>query len=39
MKTLVSIRNIVGTVGLVLGGYVLLKSIPDIQRYIRISKM
>jgi hypothetical protein len=32
-------RNIVGTAGLLLGGYIVLKSLPDFRRYIRISTM
>jgi hypothetical protein len=39
MKILVFARNVIGTVGLVLIGYVLVKSIPDVGRYIRISRM
>lgn len=32
-------RNIVGTAGLLLAGYVLLMSLKDSARYIRISSM
>jgi hypothetical protein len=39
MKAMKTIRNIVGTVGLLYAGYVLLASIKDVRRYIRISTM
>jgi hypothetical protein len=36
MKTL---RNILGTVGLLYAGYVLIASLKDVRRYIKISTM
>jgi hypothetical protein len=39
MKALKGIINVVGTAGLLLGGYILVKSIPDLRRYIKISTM
>jgi hypothetical protein len=36
MKTL---RNILGTVGLLYAGYVLVVSMKDVRRYIKISTM
>ncbi len=38
-KTFVVARNIVGVAGLILAGYVLISSIPDMGRYIKISSM
>lgn len=38
-KTLVVTRNIVGFAGLLLAGYVLVTSLPDLGRYIKISRM
>jgi hypothetical protein len=38
-KAFVVARNIVGVAGLILAGYVVLSSIPDLGRYIKISKM
>ena len=38
-KTFVVARNIVGVAGLILAGYVLVSSIPDLGRYIKISTM
>jgi hypothetical protein len=38
-KTFVVARNIIGVAGLLLAGYVLVSSIPDIGRYIKISTM
>jgi Family of unknown function (DUF6893) len=35
----VAARNVVGTLALILVGYVLVKSIPDVGRYIKISTM
>jgi hypothetical protein len=34
-----SMRSLVGTLGLLAIGYVLVKNLPDIVRYIRISRM
>ena len=39
MKTLVAARNVIGTLGLVLVAYVLVTSVPDLRRYIKISRM
>ena len=39
MRTLRNIRNVVGIAGLLLGGYIFVRSIPDVARYIRISTM
>lgn len=36
MKTFV---NIVGSASLVLAGYIILTSLPDLKRYIKISTM
>jgi hypothetical protein len=38
-KTFIAARNIIGVVGLLLVGYVIVSSIPDMGRYIRISRM
>ena len=38
-KTFVVTRNIVGVAGLLLAGYVLVTSLPDLGRYIKISRM
>lgn len=39
MKLLCGIRNVVGVAGLLLGGYIIVRSMPDVVRYIRISSM
>ena len=39
MKAMKTIRNIVGTVGLLYAGYILIASMKDVRRYIRISTM
>lgn len=39
MKAMKTLRNIVGTVGLLYAGYVFLASIKDVRRYIRMSTM
>lgn len=39
MKTVTVLRNVVGSAGLVLMGYMILRSLPDLRRYIRISTM
>lgn len=39
MKAMKTLRNIVGTVGLLYAGYVLIASMKDVRRYIRISTM
>ena len=39
MKALKTIRNIVGTAGLLYAGYILIMSMPDFRRYIKISTM
>ncbi len=33
------LRNIIGTAGLIYAGYVLIVSMKDVRRYIRISNM
>ena len=39
MKAMKVIRNILGTAGLFYAGYVLIASVKDIRRYIKISTM
>ena len=39
MKAMRVLRNILGTAGLLFAGYVLLASVKDVRRYIRISTM
>jgi Family of unknown function (DUF6893) len=39
MNAMKTIRNILGTVGLLYAGYVLVVSMKDVRRYIRISTM
>ena len=36
MKTPVVARNVMGTLGLVLIAYVLIKSVPDLGRYVTV---
>jgi hypothetical protein len=38
-KAFITARNVVGVAGLLLAGYVFLKSAPDLGRYIKISTM
>ncbi len=38
-RTFIVARNIIGVAGLILAGYVLVSSLPDVGRYIKISKM
>lgn len=38
-NTIRIMRNVMGAAGLLLAGYVIVKSIPDVARYIRISSM
>jgi hypothetical protein len=38
-RTFITARNIVGVAGLLLAGYVLISSLPDVGRYIKISSM
>jgi ectoine hydroxylase-related dioxygenase (phytanoyl-CoA dioxygenase family) len=38
-STLVVVRNIVGAAGLVFAAYVIAGAMPDLRRYIRISRM
>ena len=38
-KTLITARNVMGIAGLLLAGYLILTSVPDLGRYIRMSKM
>jgi uncharacterized protein DUF6893 len=39
MSVLKTVRNILGTVTMILAGYVLIESLTDARRYIRISSM
>jgi len=39
MKSLVYLRNVLGTVGILFGAYVAVRALPDLRRYIRISMM
>jgi hypothetical protein len=39
MKAMKVIRNILGTVSLLYAGYVLVASMKDVRRYIRIATM
>jgi hypothetical protein len=39
MKTLSALTSVVGVATLLLAGYVILKSIPDVRRYIKTSTM
>jgi hypothetical protein len=39
MNAVKAVRNILGTAGLIFAGYVLLASIKDSIRYIKISSM
>jgi hypothetical protein len=39
MKALKTIRNMLGTAGLLYMGYVLVASMKDVRRYIRICMM
>jgi len=39
MKTLLAITSVVGTATLLFAGYVFLKAVPDMGRYVRISRM
>jgi hypothetical protein len=36
VRTVGKIRNIVGTAGLVFAAYVLINTLPDVKRYLRI---
>jgi len=38
-STLVAMRNVIGTAGLVLAAYVLAGALPDLKRYLRIVRM
>jgi hypothetical protein len=38
-KTLVVTRNVLGIAGLLFAGYVIATSLPDLGRYIKISRM
>jgi hypothetical protein len=38
-KTISTLTNVVGLAALVMFGYVLIVSIPDVKRYVRISTM
>ncbi len=39
MRTFRVVRNVLGTAGLILAGYVLVMSMKDARRYIKISTM
>jgi hypothetical protein len=39
IKALIAMRDVVGTVGLIYAGYVLVMSVPDFRRYVKISTM
>jgi len=39
MKAMKAIINILGTAGILFAGYVILASVKDVRRYIRISTM
>jgi hypothetical protein len=39
INALKTIRNIVGTVTIIMAGYVLLESLTDARRYIKITSM
>ena len=39
MTAMKAIRNILGTAGLLYAGYVIIVSVKDVRRYIRISTM
>lgn len=38
-STLVAMRNIVGTAGLVFAAYVIAGAVPDLRRYLKIVRM
>jgi hypothetical protein len=38
-KTFITARNVIGVAGLILAGYVLITSIPDLGRYVKMSTM
>jgi hypothetical protein len=38
-KAMKILRNIIGTAGLIYAGYILIASVKDVRRYIRISTM
>jgi hypothetical protein len=39
MNAMKTLRNVLGTVGLLYAGYVFIASIKDVRRYIKISSM
>jgi hypothetical protein len=39
MTVMKVLRNVIGTAGLLYAGYVLLASMKDVRRYIKISSM
>jgi len=39
MKKLFNVTNVLATAGVLFASYVLITSIPDLRRYIRISTM
>lgn len=38
-KPMLNVANVIATAGVLLFGYVLFASLPDLRRYIRISTM
>ena len=38
-KSLSTLTNVIGIAGLILAGYVMIISAPDVRRYIKISTM
>jgi len=38
-KSLLTVTNVVAAAGVLLAGYVIFSSLPDLRRYIRISTM
>jgi hypothetical protein len=39
MNAMKLLRNVIGTAGLIYAGYVLIVSMKDVRRYIKISSM
>jgi hypothetical protein len=39
LKTIVLLRNAIGTAGLLFAGYLLIQAIPELKRYAKISMM
>jgi hypothetical protein len=38
-STFIAMRNIVGTAGILFAAYVLAGAMPDLRRYVKISRM